>query len=268
MKVLFIGDIVGKIGRHAVYNLLPRIKEQEGIDLVIANSENTAGGMGITSKIAHQLLSYGVDIITMGNHVWRKNELLSTIDEIPNFIRPANYPPGTPGNGYVIYDYLNMYKVAVINIAGRVFMDNLDCPFRTADNILSGLPDDVRIIIVDFHAEATSEKIAMGWYLAGRVSAVIGTHTHVMTADESILANRTAYITDVGMTGPFDSVIGVKKEIALSRFLTCMPARFEVASRDVRLSAVVIEIENTTGRAASIDRLQLKSNTDKHNDDK
>lgn len=240
--------------------MLPAIIEREGIGLCIANAENAAGGMGITSKIVSQLFSYGIDIITMGNHVWRKNELLEVIDDIPNFIRPANYPPGTPGVGYIVYPYLNLHPVVVVSLNGRVFMDNLDCPFRKIDEILEKLPADVKNIIVDFHAEATSEKVAMGWHLASRASAVIGTHTHVMTADNKILQKKTAYITDVGMTGPFNSVIGVKKEIALSRFVTGMPARFEVASKDIRMNAVIIDIDHKTGRAISIELFEEKLN--------
>ncbi|MGB9715338.1 MAG: TIGR00282 family metallophosphoesterase [Thermodesulfovibrionales bacterium] len=258
MKVLFIGDIVGKVGRVTTKALLPNIVDRFKIDLVIANGENAAGGFGITEKIVTEILSYGVHIITTGNHVWDKKEFISQISKEDRTLRPLNYPPGVPGFGSIIYSLPNSIKVAVINVSGRVFMSNIDCPFRTGEEEVKKISKETRIIIIDFHAETTSEKIAFGYFMDGKVSAVIGTHTHVQTADEKILSGGTAYITDVGMTGPYHSVIGIEKELVINRFLTNMPVRFETAKGEGILSAVVIEIDEKTGKASAIQRLQLK----------
>jgi metallophosphoesterase (TIGR00282 family) len=258
MKALFIGDIVGKTGRNATKALLPAVVNKYKIDLVIANGENAAGGFGITDKIVSEILSYGVHIITTGNHVWDKKEFIPQISKEDRVLRPLNYPPGVPGFGSLLYPLHNGIKAAVINISGRVFMSNIDCPFRTGKEEIERLSAFSKIIIIDFHAEATSEKIAFGYYVDGKVSAVIGTHTHVQTADEKILPGGTAYITDVGMTGPYDSVIGIEKEQIIERFLTNMPMRFETASGEGIFSALVVEIDAETGKSTAVQRLQLK----------
>jgi len=256
LRILFIGDIVGRPGRQAVAQMLPGLKEELSPDFVIANGENAAGGMGITQETAVEILQAGVDVITLGNHVWRRPEVYPYLDEEPRILRPANYPSGVPGRGWEVYSTGTGEPVGVVNVCGRVFMDDLENPFRAADSILETLAPETSVILVDFHAEATSEKAAFGWYLAGRVGAVIGTHTHVQTADERILPGGTAYITDVGMTGPVDSVIGVKTDLIISRFLTQMPSKFEVAEGDVLLSAVIVDLDASTGSAVGIERLQ------------
>jgi hypothetical protein len=258
MKVLFVGDIVGKVGRMTTKALLPTIVDRYKIDLVVANGENAAGGFGITDKIVSEILGYGIHIITTGNHVWDKKEFIAQISKENRILRPLNYPPGVPGYGSVIYTLLNAEKVGVMNISGRVFMSNIDCPFRTAKKEVERLSNTTNMIIIDFHAEATSEKIAFGYFMDGKVSAVIGTHTHVQTADEKILPGGTAYITDVGMTGPDNSIIGIEKELVIQRFLTNMPVRFETAKGEGIFSAVVVDIHEKTGKAAAIQRLQLK----------
>lgn len=258
MKVLFIGDIVGKVGRTAVKALLPAIVDRYKINLVIANGENAAGGFGITDKIVSELLNAGIHIITTGNHVWDKKEFIPQISKEDRVIRPLNYPPGVPGFGSILYTIHHGEHVAVINLSGRVFMSNIDCPFRTGKEEVEKMIQKTKVIIIDFHAEATSEKIAFGHFMDGKVSAVIGTHTHVQTADETILPNGTAFITDVGMTGPSNSVIGIDKEQIIERFLTNMPMRFETAKGEGCFSAVVIEIDEKTGKAIAIQRLQLK----------
>jgi 2',3'-cyclic-nucleotide 2'-phosphodiesterase len=258
MKVLFIGDIVGKTGRNATKALLPAIVNRYKIDLVIANGENAAGGFGITDKLASEIFSHGVHVITTGNHVWDKKEFIPQISKEDRVLRPINYPPGVPGYGSLLYSLHNGFKVGVINISGRVFMSHIDCPFRTGKDEVEKLRNTTKMIIIDFHAEATSEKIAFGYYMDGKVSAVIGTHTHVQTADEKILPGGTAYITDVGMTGPYDSVIGIEKEQIIERFLTNMPMRFETAKGEGIFSAVVIEIDEETGKSSAVQRLQLK----------
>ncbi len=257
MKFLFIGDIVGKIGRNATKTLLPSVAGKYRIDLVIANGENAAGGFGITEKTVSEIFGYGVQIITTGNHVWDKKEFIPQISKEDRVLRPLNYPPGVPGFGSIVYTLPNGVKVAVVNLSGRVFMANIDCPFRAGKETIEKLHAETKIIIIDFHAEATSEKIAFGHYMDGRVSAVIGTHTHVQTADEKILPGGTAYITDVGMTGPSDSVIGIEKEQIIRRFLTNMPMRFETAKGEGIFSAVVIETDEETGKSTAIHRLQL-----------
>jgi len=254
VRILFIADIIGRPGRQVVGNLLPKIIEEENIQFVIANCENAAGGFGLTPKISQEVFSVGVDVITMGNHIWARREISEIIEEA-NILRPANFPAGVPGKGWTIIQANNGVKVGVINLMGRVHMSTLECPFRTADEIIEEISKQTKIIVVDMHAEITSEKVAMGWYLDGKVSAVIGTHTHVPTADERILPQGAAYITDIGMTGPLDSVIGIKKEIILKKYLTQMPLRFEVATDDLVFAGAVVEIDEKTGKARSIRRI-------------
>lgn len=260
MKALFIGDIVGKGGRDAVKALLPNLVSRYKIDLVVANGENAAAGFGITDKTAIELFDSGVQVITTGNHVWDKKEAVPYIAKENRVLRPLNYPSGTPGSGSIVVSLapsLPGVKAAVVNVMGRVFMNTLECPFRTAEAEAERLRETTDIIIVDLHAEATSEKVAFGYYLDGKVSAVVGTHTHVQTADEKILPGGTAYITDVGMTGPLVSVIGIEKEEIIERFLTLMPRKYDVAGGRVGLAAVVIEIDERSGKATGIQRLQL-----------
>jgi len=256
LRLLIIGDVVGRSGRRAVKVNLGRLKKELALDMVIANGENAAGGKGITKEVAHELFASGVDVLTMGNHVWNKREAFEYIDGEIRIIRPANYPPGVPGIGAGVFDKCKKAKVAVVNLAGRVFLQSIDCPFRKADEILERLAGKVRVVIIDFHAEATSEKVALGWYLDGRVSALIGTHTHVQTADECILPGGTAYITDIGMTGPFNSIIGVKKEMVLDSFITQIPQRFEVATGPFQFNGVVVDIDENSGKATAITRIQ------------
>lgn len=257
MKVLFIGDIVGKNGRQTIKNLLPNLVSRYKLDLVIANGENSAGGFGITEKTAGELFDCGIHIITTGNHVWDKKEAVPYIAKEMRILRPLNYPSDVPGCGSILFTLPNKEKIGIINISGRVFMNTLDCPFRTGKSEVEKLKQETNIIIIDFHAEATSEKIAFGYYMDGKASAVVGTHTHVQTADEKILPGGTAYITDVGMTGPQTSVIGIEKEQILERFLTHMPRKYDVAGGKGLLSAVVIEIDDKSGKAVAIQRLQL-----------
>ncbi|HXX58863.1 MAG TPA: TIGR00282 family metallophosphoesterase [Thermodesulfovibrionales bacterium] len=256
MKVLFIGDIVGKVGRNALKALLPSVVAKYKIDFVIANGENAAAGFGITETVAAEIFASGVHVITSGNHIWDKKESLPYLAKENRILRPLNYPPGVPGYGSVLYA-LERVKIAVINISGRVFMANIDCPFRTGLAEIERISSETNCIIVDFHAEATSEKIAFGYFVDGKVSAVLGTHTHVQTADEKILPGGTAYITDTGMTGPSVSVIGIEKEQIIERFLLQMPLRFETAKGAGILSAVALEIDEKTGRSQTIQRLQL-----------
>ncbi len=257
MNILMIGDIVGKPGREAVRELLPSIKEKYKIDFVIANAENVAGRKGVTPRVAEELFAYGIEVITTGDHVWSKKDILEIIDEEERILRPANYPSDTPGKGAVILRTSQGIAVGVVNLLGRVFLSTLDCPFRVGLKEVDKLREKTPLIIVDIHAEATSEKIALGWYLDGRVSAVLGTHTHVQTADERILPQGTAYISDVGMAGSCDSVLGIDKEAVIRRFLTQMPIPFEVASKDIRLSAVLLEVDSQSGKSKSIERLQV-----------
>ncbi|MDH5203298.1 MAG: TIGR00282 family metallophosphoesterase [Nitrospirota bacterium] len=258
MKVLFIGDIIGKVGRVTTKELIPNIVNRYKIDLVIANGENAAGGFGITEEVVSEIFKCGVHVITTGNHVWDKKEFVTQVLKEDRVLRPLNYPPGVPGYGSILYTLPNGEKVAVINLSGRVFMSTMDCPFRVGKEEAERLANVTKIIIVDFHAEATSEKIAFGYFIDGMVSAVIGTHTHVQTADEKILPNGTAFITDVGMTGPENSIIGIKKEQVMQRFLTSMPVRLEPAKGNGIFNAVVIEIDESTGKSTAIQRLQLK----------
>lgn len=257
MKVLFIGDIVGTVGRTAVKALLPALVTRFKIDLVVANGENSAGGFGITEKVASEIFGFGVHIITSGNHIWDKKDSVPYIAKENRIVRPVNYPPGVPGYGSVVHTLPGGTKAAVVNISGRVFMTAIDCPFRVGLSEIERLRKETNCIIVDFHAEATSEKIAFGYYIDGKVSAVIGTHTHVQTADEKILQGGTAYLTDVGMTGPSFSVIGIEKEQIIERFLLQMPRKFETAKGSAILSAALIEIDPATGKSISIQRLQL-----------
>ena len=257
MKILAIGDIVGSPGRAMIRDFLSSIREKLEVDLCIANGENAAAGNGITRSIAYELLDNGVDVITMGNHVWGKKDIFRLFDEKLPIIRPANYPPGTPGRGHIIVNIKNT-KVAIVNLAGRVYLENLDCPFRVIEHELKYIKKLANIIIVDFHAEATSEKVAMGWYLDGKVSAVFGTHTHVQTADERILQKGTAYITDIGMTGPYNSILGVRKEIIINRFIRHLPEKFEVAEGPVQFNGILLEIDEPTGKAKSINRIVIK----------
>jgi len=257
LKLLFIGDIVGKPGRRAVDKYLKQCKEE--FDVIIANGENVAGGTGMTKKVCEELFSYGIHVLTSGNHVWDKKEIFDFIDDEKRILRPINYPEGTPGIGYNIYE-INGYVVGVINALGRVFMLPLSCPFITIKEQVEKIKKHTNIIIVDFHAEATSEKIAMGYYLSGKVSAVIGTHTHIQTADERILSGKTAYITDVGMTGAFDSVLGVRKNEVIKKFLTQLPQRFSVAKEGgIMINAVILEIDVESGAAQSIVRVNEKT---------
>jgi 2',3'-cyclic-nucleotide 2'-phosphodiesterase len=257
VKLLFIADIVGKPGRQALAMELHRLIDRYAIDAVIANGENAAGGFGLTEETAGELFGYGVHLLTSGNHIWDKKDSYDFIQREGRVIRPANYPEGAPGRGAAIIQTASGIQVAVLNIEGRVFMNALDCPFVVAAREIARLKEITPIVVVDFHAEATSEKIAMGWYLDGKASAVLGTHTHVQTADERILAEGTAYITDVGMTGSFDSVIGIRKELAVGKFLSQLPARFEVAKKDVRINGVMVELDDVTGKAITIERLSI-----------
>ncbi|WP_347491549.1 TIGR00282 family metallophosphoesterase [Desulfoscipio sp. XC116] len=256
MRLMMIGDVFGRSGRRALKENIPGLVHDEKIDLVLANGENAAGGNGITRENAREIFAAGVDVITLGNHVWNKKEIINYMDKENRIIRPLNYPPGTPGIGFGLFKTRNNDTVGVVNLSGRVFMPELDCPFRCADQVIPLLKEKTSIIIMDFHAEATSEKAAMAYYMDGRLSAVCGTHTHVQTADERILDGGTAFITDVGMTGPYDSVIGVKKELVVNKFLTQMPQKFEAAAGLYQFNAVIIEVRRETGQAVDIKRIQ------------
>jgi metallophosphoesterase (TIGR00282 family) len=257
MNLLFVGDIVGRPGRDLVRVGLRSLVDQHAIDLVIANAENAAGGFGITREIGEELLDRGVDVMTSGNHIWDKREALDYIAQEPRLLRPANFPAGAPGRGSYVAQTKDGTTVGVVNVMGRIFMTPLDDPFAVVLREIEALANRTRIVLVDFHAEATSEKIAMGWHLDGDVTAVVGTHTHVQTADEQILPGGTAYITDVGMTGPHDGIIGVEREPALSRFLTGLPSRFDTATGRPRLNAVVIAADDRSGHATRIERISV-----------
>jgi metallophosphoesterase (TIGR00282 family) len=257
MKLLFVGDVIGKPGRRAVQHLLPRIVDQHRIDYAVVNVENSAGGFGVTPEVLREIQDLPIDVYTTGNHVWDKKEGVEILDRHPKLLRPANYPQGNPGRGLHLGETAAGIPVAVINLEGLVYMSNLDSPFHTADRLLKGLDLKYKVILVDFHAEVTSEKQAMGFYLDGRVSAVLGTHTHVPTADERILPQGTALQTDAGMTGPYESVIGMRADKVLHRFLLQTKASFEVAKRDVRLAGAVIDVDEATGKARSIERLLI-----------
>lgn len=258
ITILFIGDVYAKPGRTAVHQMMPFLQEQYKPDLIIANGENIAGGFGITENLAQKLHRYGVDIITLGNHTWNKrDELGDALDKHEYILRPANYPPGNPGHGSTIFTTQDGVKIGVLNLMGRVYLPTTDCPFRKGIDYVERLRRETNIIIVDFHGEATSEKVAMGWFLDGSVSAVIGTHTHIQTADETILPGGTAYITDCGMTGPHNSVIGVKKQLAIEHLLKSVQVRFEPANQGVRIQGVVVRIDIKSGKALNIERINL-----------
>ncbi|HEY0874059.1 MAG TPA: TIGR00282 family metallophosphoesterase [Vicinamibacterales bacterium] len=257
MKILFIGDIFGKPGREIAHRAIPALVARHDIDLVIANVENSAAGFGVTGDIAETILRYGVDVMTSGNHVWDKKEILEYIPRQPRLLRPANFPAGVPGRGTWVGQTRTGEPVAVINVMGRVFMQPLDDPFARVLQEIESVRGRARVIVVDFHAEATSEKMAMGWHLDGRVTAIFGTHTHVQTADERLLPKGTAYLTDVGMTGPHDSIIGVTVDAALSRFVTGMPSKFEAATGAARLNAIIITADPATGKALGIERINM-----------
>lgn len=258
MKILFIGDTVGKAGRSIVHQYLKELQETLAVDLTILNCENAAAGFGVTPKIADELFDWGIDVLTSGNHIWDKKEIMPYLSTNSRLLRPANYPEDNPGRGLTILKTRSGEEAAVLNLQGRVFMPPTDDPFRVADAELAKIPNHIKVIFVDMHGEATSEKVAMGWYLDGRVSAVVGTHTHIPTADETILPGGTAFLTDVGMAGPFHSVIGVIKEEVIRRFLTSIPDKFEAASLDARLNAVFVDVDSATGKARSIERIHKR----------
>ncbi|GAA0366080.1 TIGR00282 family metallophosphoesterase [Bacillus horti] len=260
MDILFIGDVVGSPGREMIETYLPKLKAKYRPGIVILNGENAAAGKGITDKIAKSFFEQGVQVITLGNHTWDKKDIGPYLDGTSPIIRPANFPEGAPGRGYTLVQ-INQHKVAVINLQGRTFLTPIDCPFKKADQILEEIQKEANLIFVDFHAEATSEKEAMGWYLDGRVTAVVGTHTHVQTADERILPNGTAYLTDVGMTGPRNGILGMEREAVLYRFLTALPSRFEVATEgSAQLNAVLISTDPQIGTAKKIQRIRIDEN--------
>jgi metallophosphoesterase (TIGR00282 family) len=256
MKILFLGDVVGKLGRRAVGAVLPQLVDRERVDLAIANCENAGGTAGVDPKSARELLNAGAHVLTSGNHVWRDKGIIEFIDRESRLLRPANFPPMVPGRGWTVCESPDGTRVAVLNLIGRVFMDSVDCPFRAAESLVPELRARARVVVVDMHGEATSEKGAMGWFLAGKVSAVLGSHTHVQTADEQVLPGGTAYITDVGMCGPVDSIIGVRRDLVVRRFLTHMPVKFEVAGGPAVVQGALVDIDPETGRAQAIRRVQ------------
>ncbi len=258
MKILICGDTVGKAGRLACKEVIPRLKISESLDFVIVNGENLAGGSSITFETAQEIFDAGVDVITSGDHIFKKKEATELVEKNMRILRPLNYPAGTPGAGSVVVSAKNGVRVAVVNLLGRVFLRPVDCPFKTMEKELERLHRETPVVIVDMHAEATSEKVAMGWFLDGKVSAVVGTHTHVQTADETILPNGTAYLTELGMCGPYRSVIGRRIEQVLKQFLTQIPSRLEVADEDARLSGAIVEVNPSTGKALSIKRVHEK----------
>jgi len=254
MLILAIGDVIGKPGRQAIARFLPELKQQYGVDFTVVNAENVAGGIGVTPETATELLKAGADVLTSGNHIWAHKDIIPILNSETPLIRPLNYPPGVPGRGFIVNK-----GVLVVNLIGRTFMGNYDCPFRTMDRLLAELPDKPPIILVDFHAEATSEKVAMGRYLDGRVSAVLGTHTHVGTIDASVLPGGTAHVTDIGMTGPIDSIIGDDPQSVLDRFLTQLPNRLSAGKGRTVVNAVLVRVDDATGRALSIERIQRET---------
>lgn len=254
MRILLVGDVVGRPGRRAVSALLPQVVEETGASFVVANGENSAGGFGLTRATVDELLSCGIDVITTGNHVWDRREFVPAIAELPRVLRPANFPDGAPGAGSLVVESRDGVAVGVVNLMGRTFMAPLDCPFRAADRILDAMRARTAVIVVDFHAEATAEKVAMGWFLDGRVSVVFGTHTHVPTADERVLPGGTAYLTDLGMTGPLDGIIGMDRQGVLAHLLSGLPHRYEVAPGRARMDMAVVDIDPATGRAHAITR--------------
>ncbi|MFQ5862784.1 MAG: TIGR00282 family metallophosphoesterase [Candidatus Brocadiales bacterium] len=260
LNILFLGDIVGQPGRRIVESRLPTLIREENVDFVVANAENAAGGSGVTSDVAKRLFASGLDVITTGDHVWKKKEIIPVLETETRILRPANYSPLAKGRGWVVVGNHLGITIGIINLLGRVFMPPVDCPFRTVDRILEEVAKKTQVIIVDIHAEATSEKVAMGWYLDGRVSAVVGTHTHVQTADERVLPGNTAYITDLGMTGPHHSILGRDTDSVLKFIITQMPTRFEVAEKDVRMSGAIITVDTSTGKAKGIKRVVVHGN--------
>jgi metallophosphoesterase (TIGR00282 family) len=252
MNILFIGDIFASPGRRIVAEHLQQIISEEHIDLAIANAENSAGGFGVTPNVAQELFSFGLDVLTTGNHVWDKREVYDYLNREPRLLRPGNYAASLPGSGLYLGKARNGVQYAVMNLQGRVHLPPIECPFRKADEMLATIPADVKVRFLDFHAEVTSEKIALGWYLDGRITGLVGTHTHIPTADARVLPKGTAYQTDCGMTGPYDSVIGVEKDTVIQRFLTQLPMRFEAAKNMVELHAVIISLDEATGRATSV----------------
>ncbi|MDH4227585.1 MAG: TIGR00282 family metallophosphoesterase [Deltaproteobacteria bacterium] len=258
--ILFIGDIIGKPGRNVFYNVLPRLRERYSPDFIIANGENSAAGFGITPEVYKDLTGSGIDVITSGNHIWDKKEILESMDSCERLLRPANYPESVPGRGCGVFSSSSGVKVGVINLSGRVFMkESIDCPFKAAERMAAEIKKETPVIFIDFHAEATSEKGALARHLDGRVSALVGTHTHVQTSDETVLSGGTAFITDAGMTGPVDSVIGVDKELVIKKFLTGMPVKWEIASTESELQGVFVKVDVKSGRAVSITRIKEKA---------
>jgi len=259
VRILFVGDVIGRPGRRALARILPRIVREHDVEFTVANGENVASGIGITESTASELLESGVNLITGGNHIWDKRDSVAFVSSCDRLVRPANYPPGTPGIGHGLFTTREGSTLGVVNLQGRVFMQAVDCPFRVGAKLVEELLKSTRIVLVDIHAEASAEKLALAWHLAGRASAVVGTHTHVQTADERILEGHTAYITDVGMTGPYRSVIGVKTELSLARFLTQRPHRFEVAEGPCTMNAVLLVIDDETGAATRIERINARA---------
>ena len=257
MRIMLVGDVVGRAGRRAFRTITPRLRSEKSIDVVIVNGENSAGGKGFTRKALDELYAGGADIVTAGNHVWDKKDVFAFVDDEPFLVRPANYPDGTPGKGYCIFPF-KAANIAVMNLSGRSFMPALDCPFQKADEILAEIGGQADVVVLDFHAETTSEKLAMGHYLDGRADIVVGTHTHVQTADEQILPGGTAYITDLGMVGAHDSILGVRKEIVIQKFRTGMPVRFDMAEGAAEYAAVIVDIEPNGRRAPQIERILLR----------
>jgi metallophosphoesterase (TIGR00282 family) len=260
LRLLGVGDVVGSPGRRALAEMLARIVKERGIHCVIANAENVAGGSGLTAPMYQKLLHCGVHLLTMGDHIYRRREIIPLLETAENIVKPANLPPSAPGREFAIYEVPGGPRVAVVSLLGRLYMKPPgDCPFRAVDRVLAAIPKDVKIIVVDMHAEATSEKVAMGWHLDGRVSVMFGTHTHIPTADERVLPKGTAYITDLGMTGPYDSVIGRDKDRVISSLTSGVPQKFDVASGDTRLCGAIVSVESTTGLAKSIERIMFNS---------
>lgn len=257
MRIMLVGDVVGRAGRRAFRTITPQLRSEKSIDVVIVNGENSAGGKGFTRKALDELYAGGADVVTAGNHVWDKKDVFAFVDDEPFLVRPANYPDGTPGKGYCIFPF-KAANIAVMNLSGRSFMPVLDCPFQKADEILAEIGGQADVVVLDFHAETTSEKLAMGHYLDGRADIVVGTHTHVQTADEQILPGGTAYITDLGMVGAHDSILGVRKEIVIQKFRTGMPVRFDMAEGAAEYAAVIVDIEPNGRRAPQIERILLR----------
>ena len=257
MRIMLVGDVVGRAGRRAFRAHTPQLRAERNIDVVVVNGENSAGGKGFTRKALDELYAGGADVVTSGNHVWDKKDVFAFVDDEPFLVRPANYPEGAPGQGYCIFPFKTM-NIAVCNLSGRSFMPALDCPFQKADEIIAALEGQADIIVLDFHAETTSEKLAMGYYLDGRAAAVVGTHTHVQTADEQILPGGTAYITDLGMVGPYRSILGVRSDLVLQKFRTGMPVRFEMAEGAAEYAAVIVDVDPAGGCARAIERIRIR----------